>query len=345
MHKWYETEVCMKNVVISSRVRFARNLKNYCFHQKIKDEDAKILVSEIMNVKTKLEELEGMEYHSYQVNKLTENEKATKREYLTMTPLLSEKKQMTGLLISQDECVSIMINEEDHLHIQAVTSGMSMAKAFERAEKIDDLMSEKFEYAFDEKFGYLTSSPLNVGTGLKASYLLYLPALTMAGKISKLAEEIEKYGVKMRGIFGEASENLGSVYEFSNKRSLGMNENEIIENLTQVVKQAVIQEKKRREYLLTVSGDDIEDKVFRSYGVLKYAKRLNMTDALTLLSQLKFGYDTDLIKLNTSKTLLQLMLEIQPATLQRIIGKNLESKELEYHRAEYLNRELPELML
>ena len=344
MQKWYETEVSMKNVVISSRVRFARNLKNYCFHQKLKDEDAKLLVSEIMNIKNELEELDGMEYHSFQVNKLTDIEKSSKIEYQMMTPILSEKKQATGLLLSQDESMSIMVNEEDHIRIQAVTYGMSMTKALERAEKMDDFISEKFEYAFDEKFGYLTSSPFHVGTGLKASYLLFLPALTMAGKIQKLAEEIEKYGVIMQGIFGEASENLGNIYEFSSKKTLGMNEKEIIENLTQVVKQAVIQEKKRREYLLTVNGDDIEDKVYRSYGVLKYAKRLNMTDALTLLSQLKFGFDTELIKLKTTKTLLQMMLEIQPANLQRIIGKNLGSKELDYYRAEYLNRELPELM-
>ena len=345
MQKWYETEVDKKNVVISSRIRLARNLKNYCFQEKLKDEDAQELVSEIMSIKNDLEKSEGIEYNSFQVNKLADLEKASMAEYHMISPLLSGKKQSTGLLSSQDQGMSIMINEEDHIRIQAVSSGMSMKKALERAEKIDDIISEKFEYAFDDKFGYLTSSPANVGTGLRASYLLFLPALTMAGKIQKLSDEIEKYGAVIRGVYGEGKDHLGNIYQISNKKTLGSKESEIVESLTHIVKQAVEQEKKRREYLLTVNGDEIEDKVYRSYGVLKYAKRLNTMDAMTLLAQLKLGVDTDLIKLKEEKNIFQMMLEIQPANLQKIIGKSIASNERDFYRAEYLNHALPELIL
>lgn len=344
MQKWYETEVDKKNVVISSRVRLARNLKNYCFDEKLKDKDAIELVSEIMSIENDLQKSEEKEYNSIEVNKLTDLEKTSMVEYHMMSPLLSEKKQRTGLLVSKDHGISIMINEEDHIRIQSVSSGMNMKKALERAEKIDDIISEKFEYAFDDKFGYLTSSPTNVGTGLRASYMLFLPALTMAGKIQKLADEVGKYGAQLSGIYGGETEHLGNIYQISNQKTLGSQENDIIDSLTQIVKQAVIQEKKRREYLLTVNGDEIEDKVFRSYGVLKYAKRLNTMDAMTLLAQLKLGVDTDIIRLKQDKNIFQMMMEIQPANLQKIIGKNIGSNERDFYRAEYINKALPELI-
>jgi protein arginine kinase len=260
-----------------------------------------------------------------------------------ISPLLAQKEVNTGLIVSEDESVSIMINEEDHLHIQAVYAGMNMSKALEEAMKVDDYFSDQFGYAFDDRYGYLTSCPTNVGTGLRASYIMFLPALSMGGKMEKLSEEISKYGAQIRSIYGEGSKNFGHMYIISNKTSLGRSETEIIDNLDQIVTQAMNQERKRREYILTVNSEEIEDKVFRSYGVLKYAKKVSTSDAMLMLSQLKFGSDANVIQFSEECNLTKLMMEITPANFQKIMGKTINRTERDRFRAEYLNQKLPNL--
>lgn len=343
MQKWYETKVEESDVVISSRVRLARNLKKYCFHDKLTDTAANDLVTEILSISEELELDEQTKLVAHQVNKLTDTDKASMVEWHKISPMLAEKKQSTGLLISEDESISIMINEKDHIRIQAISGGLNMMQALSRANQLDDLLSEKIEYAFDDKYGYLTTNSTNVGTGLRASCMLFLPALTMAGKIQQLSDEIGKFGAQIRGIYGDGTKSFGNIYQISNQKTLGCQESEIIENLTQIVKQAIVQERKRREYLLTMNAEDIEDKVFRSYGVLKYAKKLSTVDAMTLLAQLKLGLDTQLLELQEEQNIYKLMMEIQPANLQKIIGKNIGSVERDHYRADYINSKLSEL--
>lgn len=343
MQKWYEEKIEDSDVVISSRVRLARNLKKYCFQGKLRDEDAAKLVSEVTGISHDLKVENDLNLKSYQVNTLTDLEKASMVEWHMISPMLAENRQSTGLLVSEDESLSIMINEEDHIRIQSISGGLNMNQVWNKANQLDDILSEKFEYAFDDKYGYLTTSPTNVGTGLRASIMLFLPALTMAGKIQHLADEVGKYGAQIRGIYGDGSKSLGNIYQISNQKTLGCQENDILDNLTQIVKQAIVQERKRREYLVTVNNDEIEDKVYRSYGVLKYAKKLSTVDAMTLLAQLKLGIDTQLIELKHELNIFQLMMEIQPANLQKIFGKNIGSTERDHYRAEYVNRKLPEI--
>jgi protein arginine kinase len=210
--------------------------------------------------------------------------------------------------------------------------------------KVDDYFSDRLGYAFDDRYGYLTSCPTNVGTGLRASYIMFLPALSMGGKVEKLSEEIIKYGAQIRNIFGEGTKSYGHLFQISNKTSLGRSEGEIIDNLDQIVTQSMNQERKRREYILTVNSEEIEDKVYRSYGVLKYAKKVSTADAMLMLSQLKLGKDSDLIKFREECNLHQLMMEITPANFQKIIGKTINRSERDRYRAEYLNKKLPELV-
>lgn len=344
MQKWYENQSKDSDVILSSRIRLARNLKGSFFPERMEQAAAKEVVDSVLAVTQDLGQKEKKKFYPCRVNGLRDLDKASLVEGQIISPLLAQREIETGLILSEDEKISIMINEEDHLHIQTVYGGMNMVRALEDAMKVDDFFSDRFGYAFDDRYGYLTSCPTNVGTGLRATYLLFLPALSMAGKLEKLAEEISKYGVQIRSIYGEGLKSYGHMYQISNKTSLGRSESEIIDNLDQIVEQAMNQERKRREYILTVNHEEIEDKVYRSYGVLKYAKKVSTADAVLMLSQLKFGVDSNLIEFREDCNLAQLMMEVMPANFQKIMGKTINRSERDHHRAEYLNKKLPELV-
>jgi protein arginine kinase len=343
MLKWYNEAAKNSDVVISSRIRLARNLRKYPFSIKLSDEQAKELVEEIKEAGSTLEIQTKDTYNSSNVNTLSEIDKTAMVERHIISPLLTAKKQSTGLILSENEKISIMINEEDHLRIQSVTGGMNINEAFRNANKIDDITSGIFEYAFHEKYGYLTSCPTNVGTGLRASYMVFLPALTAADRVGKLTEELGKYGIALRGTYGEATKSVGSLYQISNQKTLGSTEREIIDGLNRIVEQVMKQERRQREYILTNSYDEIEDKVHRSYGILRYAKQLSSADAMTLLAQLKLGIDLNLIKIDKEFNVHELMMEIQPGNLQSQLDKNIGTLQRDKIRTDYIRGKLPEI--
>lgn len=341
MLKWYEQIVPDSDVVISSRIRLARNLENYPFPYKLDDEHADELVDEVKQITPSLSKRENRRFYSCNISTLSEIDKTAMVERHIVSPLLAEKKQATGLILSEDETVSIMINEEDHVRIQAIVGGMNLEQAYEEADKTDNIAYEKLHFAYDEKYGYLTACPTNVGTGMRASCMVFLPALSSARMIQRLIEEVGKYGVTIRGIYGEGTKSLGNIYQISNQKTMGNSEREIIDNLNRIVMQVVKQERKRREYMLSVNADDIEDQVFRSYGILKYARQISSNDAMTLLSQLKFGMDCELIKFDKEFNIHKLMMGVQPGSLQWSLGKNVGSITRDQSRAEYIRKELP----
>lgn len=343
MNKWYEEQSADSDVVISSRIRLARNIKGFYFQERMNRESAIQLVNKVTGLTKDLELKEDQKFYHCSINKLRDIDKASMVEWHIISPLLAEKELETGLIVSEDEGISVMVNEEDHLRIQAIACGMNMEKAFLDADRIDDYFSEQLGYAYDDRYGYLTSCPTNVGTGLRASYMVFLPALNIAGKIEKLAEEIGRYGAQIRGIYGEGTKGLGHIFQISNKTTLGRSEKEIIDNLEKLVDQVVFQERKRREYLINMNSDEIEDKVYRSYGVLKYAKKINTVDALMMLSQLKLGMDAGLMKLSEPLNIHKLMMEITPANLQKSLGKSIGRTERDRYRAEYISKKLPQL--
>ncbi|MDF2543996.1 MAG: putative ATP:guanido phosphotransferase Hore [Herbinix sp.] len=344
MLKWYEQNAADGDVVISSRVRLARNLSKYPFPSKLTDEQADELVDEVKEVTSSLTENQNRKFYSCSVSTLSDIDKTAMVERHIVSPLLAEKKQVTGLILSEDETISIMINEEDHIRIQAIVGGMNLEQAYEEANRIDDMTNEKLSFSYDEKYGYLTACPTNVGTGMRASYMVFLPALSSARMMQKLMEEVSKYGVTIRGIYGEGTKSLGSIYQISNQKTLGISEREILENLNRIVVQVVKQERKRREYMLSVSADEIEDQVYRTYGVLKYSRQISSTDAMTLLSQLKFGADCGLIKFDREFNVHQLMMGVQPGSLQWKLGKNVGSVSRDRSRADYIRKELPDII-
>ena len=343
MYKWFEALGENEDIVIASGVRLSRNLEKYPFSKKISDSDAIHMVEEVLKeFETYADEEFG--YIECNLGELSEIEKFAMVERQILSKEIAVKKQCSGLVMSEDESTSILINEEDHLKIQSLAGGANMQKAYEKASEVDDYASESLEMAFSEKYGYLTSSPSNVGTGLRASYLMFLPALGGANKINRLSEEVMKYGVGLKGVYGDGAEGVGHIYELYNEKTLGSTEAELLENLRGIMEQVAAQERKRREYLLANNYDEIEDQVFRSYGVLKYAKQMNSKDAMTLLSQIKFGADVGIIQFEKPLNIYKMIMEVQPYSLQCRSGKYVGSKVRDKLRAQYLGANLSEVI-
>lgn len=343
--KWYMRPNSYDDVVISSNVRLARNLADFDYRDKISNDDAATLVERVRALTQELAGRECTEYYSCNVNKLPEAEKASLVELHAITPELAEKKQPTGLIISEDESVSIMINEEDHIRISVNVAGNDIRSAYKTADRIDDYIDGELQYAFSDRYGYLTTCMSDVGTGLKTGYVLSLPALTMSGKLGAIRDELGKFGAVMRDIYSDNGKNPAFMYEVYNRKTLGMSEQDIIENLEQIVNQIVTLERKRRGAWAQNEHDELEDKIFRSYGVLRHTKLITCKDALMLLAQLKLGLDTGLINLNgTGADLSRLMIEIQPAALCKFFRCGNDERELNKARARLLNERIPSLI-
>lgn len=341
MPKWYEESGNSSDVVISTKVRLSRNLKKYPFSPKLSDEEAQQLVEEVTELCTNKDILEG-DTLSCKIHEMSETNRIALAEKQILSLAMMKKKQYSGLLMRKDESAGIMVNEEDHIRIQTVMAGMNSAEVYKRANRIEDNLFDSFDVAFDEKYGYLTSSPTNVGTGLRVSYTMFLPALSAAGKINTLVSEISKYGVTLRGLFGDEEQNYGDIFMVTNQRTLGCSEQEILENLNILVLEIIKQERIRREYVLTRNYNIIEDQVYRAYGILKYTKQIDCKDAITLLSRIMLGVDTGIIRLK-EENLYEMIMNVQPNVLQAKIGKSVGSITRERLRAEYINQNLPEL--
>lgn len=342
--KWYMQPADYDDVVVSSRIRLARNLADYDFQEKLGDEAALKMIEKIRSLTPEITGREGMEFYSCVLTNLTGIQKNTLVESHSISPALVSKKQPTGLILSEDESVSIMINEEDHLRIQVVMAGRDLRETYKAADRIDDYLDSRLSYSYSDRYGYLTSCLTNVGTGLRASYMMFLPGLTVSGKLQQLINEVAKYGIAIRGMYGEGTKSAGFLYQVSNQKTLGENEQDIMENLDQIVNQIVAMEHKSRSEWMEKEHDEIEDKVFRSYGVLRYTKSITAKDAMMLLAQLKLGSDMGIIRFNgNGSDIHRLMLEIQPASLQNAAKKTMEKAERDHARAQYLNTHLPNL--
>ncbi|RKJ19482.1 ATP--guanido phosphotransferase, partial [Butyricicoccus sp. 1XD8-22] len=209
-----------------------------------------------------------------------------------ISPRLAEHATHGAVLLSDQEDISIMINEEDHIRIQCLFPGLQISEALERANVIDNILEERIDYAFDEKLGYLTSCPTNVGTGLRASVMVHLPALILTHQMNRIIPAINQLGLVVRGIYGEGSEALGNIFQISNQITLGKSEEDIIGDLISVVQQIVAQERAAREALVKTSSIQLENKVFRSYGILANSRIIETKEASECLSDVRLGIDT-----------------------------------------------------
>ena len=329
MLRWFEENGRESDVVISSRVRLARNIRDYNFSLKLTDDDARKMVNDLTAEIGKLEAVK--DYSSYDFARLDDYQKMAMKERHVISDFLLGQKVAAGF-VSKEEDVSIMLNEEDHIRIQAYASGMNMEKAFELADKMDD-----------EKYGYLTTCPSNVGTGMRASYMLHLPALSSNNRISGLAAEVGRFGLVMRGVLGDSSRSYGDIYQLSNQITLGISEKEIIDNLSHIANQIISQERAlRRQYVINRKLSAL-DAVYRSYGVLRYARKMSLKDAMLLLSQVRLGLAQGLIMTDSENEfcVYQLMIGIQPANLALMNENELSEEELEEYRAKFIRDNLP----
>lgn len=345
--KWYEQEGNHhQGVIISSRIRMARNLKDLPFPLRANSEQAKKSVAMVSDALKHQQEGMGFIYEELDMTQINHIDKIAMMEMHIISPNFVKKQMPSSLILSDDQAVSIMVNEEDHIRMQSMAVGMDLELAMERADTIDDLLEASLDYAFDEKLGYLTACPTNLGTGLRASYMIHVPALETTGKLQLLLEAIGKFGLTVRGIYGEGSDAQGSLFQISNQVSMGLSEKEIIDNLTSVTKQIVEQELMVRNKLLKERRHRFEDAIYRSYGIISYARMISSKEAMTMLSDLKLGIELGIIKTENNEriNIYNLMSKIQPANLQLMHSRHLSSDERDMARAEYLRGNLPKVL-
>ena len=339
MSKWYESEKCENGIIISSRVRLARNLKKYNFYNKLANSEAEKMINDVKNSILEGRTAFGQQFKYAAVNSMDQNEKFAMVEKHIISPELMKSNKPCAVLYKDDETISIMLNEEDHIRIQAISPGDNIEEAFDIADKIDNLIEESVEFAFSEKYGYVTSCPTNVGTGLRASYMMHLPELERTGQIRNVIQAISKFGITVRGIYGEGSEAMGSIYQVSNQVTLGQSENEIINNLKKVAAIIVQREIELQKKVYESNRDDIEDKIWRSYGILKTARKISGKEAMQLISNLMEGRSMGIEKLpKCSIGFVELMINIQPAGLQLLNNREMLPSERDKYRAEYIRK-------
>ncbi len=345
--KWYEKEGENCNgVIISSRIRLARNLENYLFPNSLLESQAIKMIGDVRGAIFSDSVMDQNYFEEIKMETIKQVDKMAMMERHVISPLFLGVKKPNTLILSKDESISIMVNEEDHIRIQSMEIGMNLAQALEHANKVDDLLEEKLNYAFDGKLGYLTACPTNLGTGLRASYMIHVPALETTGQLKFLLDAIGKFGLTVRGMYGEGSEAQGSIFQISNQLTLGLNEQEIMDNLTTVTKQIVEQELIVRNKFLNERRLEFEDAIYRSYGLLCHARVLSAKECMTLLSDIKLGIEIGLFKSQSEHkiNIFELMTRIQPANLQKIEMKHLSLKDRDVARASYIRENIVKLV-
>jgi len=337
---WMNVEGPESDIVLTSRIRLARNLKEYSFPTIFSNDESNEIIQRIdQNFANMYIDQVGKLEMLY-MDQLQPLQKRVLVEKHLVSPHLAEDSTNGGCLLSENEEVSIMVNEEDHIRIQCIFPGLQLDRALSLANEIDNRLEQQLDYAYDEKWGYLTSCPTNVGTGMRASVMMHLPGLILTQQMNRIVPAINQLGLVVRGIYGEGSEALGNIFQISNQTTLGKSEMDIVEDLTSVVKQIISQERSAREALAKTSGIQLEDRVFRSYGVLANSRIIESKEAARCLSDVRLGIDMGYIK-NVSKNILnELMIITQPGFLQQYAGGPLRPFDRDVRRATLIRERL-----
>jgi protein arginine kinase len=330
LSRWMTGSGPETDIVISSRVRAARNLKGHPFPCLASDQDNGAVLEKMTAARSGKQEFN--EFSFWATFDLSALEKQALVEKHLISPSLARDSRHGALLLREDEAVSIMINEEDHLRIQSILPGLQLEEAWREAGFYDDLLESELEYAFDERFGYLTACPTNIGTGLRASVMLHLPALIMNKQINRFLGALSQVGLTVRGLYGEGTEIIGNLVQVSNQVTLGLTEEEIINNLYSVIRQVIEQEQNVRQALLDKKRASLADKAFRALGILKYARIMSSQEAIQLISDLRLGYDLGLIKEVDHRVLNELLVLIRPGCLQLLANRELNKNERNLER-------------
>lgn len=317
----------VSDTVLSCRVRLARNLAGLPFPQNMTAAQFKALVAQVNDAINT-----NKDFLLMRMAELPGRERRLLVERHLVSPDLV-KCEEAAALINKDETISIMVGEEDHLRIQAMLPGMQLEQADTLSMSVDALLSKKIPYAFDEELGYLTACPTNIGSGMRASVMLHLPALALTGQTEELLSNITKLGYAVRGIYGEGSKAPGHIYQISNQMTLGTLEEDIIGNLIATVNGVIEHERGVRDSLLHNNRLEVEDLVYRSLGVLRYARRLDTREAMEHLSNLKLGAGVGLLKKDAQQRLNKLLTDVQSASLEQRSGADMSEKQRDEARA------------
>lgn len=334
---WYK-ENNDDDIVISTRIRLARNLEKYPFPNAITSQQAKQAIGEIENSIINSNTTLSGEFNVYHIGEISDIERQILAEKHLISPDMLTKPH-GSVMISKDDSMSIMLMEEDHIRLQIILGGFKLGEAYQTASRVDDVIDEQVKYAFDADFGYLTSCPTNTGTGLRASVMMHLPALTMTDNMSRIISSAGNLGIAVRGLYGEGSKAYGCLYQISNQVTLGLSEKEIIEKVKNIVNQIAEHEKQARKMLLENNRLYLEDRVSRAYGTLKYAKMISSNEAKALISDVILGKNMGILN-DINQNLIELMILCEPASVGAESKNKLSPEERDKKRAEIIGEKL-----
>jgi protein arginine kinase len=341
--EWLKGKGPSNDVVISSRVRLARNLTGYVFSEYIQDSMAERLIA---HVRKAIEESNYLKHHLFFTHKdiTTLDKEVLKERHLISGELVQSKKPL-GICFTPDEIVSIMINEEDHLRMQVLQSGFNLVEALRLVEVIDAELSAELDFAFSPMLGFLTACPTNIGTGLRASCMLHLPALVMTKQINKVLQALSKMNIAVRGLYGEGTQATGNFFQFSNQTTLGRQEEQIVNDFEKLVKQVIEHEQEARLALSNKRMNKLADQIWRSLGILRSARIISSSETNSLLSLVRLGCDLGIVKDLHKDKLNELFIISQPAHLQKIFTATLPVEERDAKRAALLRDKLKDVSL
>ena len=334
MKKWYESDGERSDVVISTRIRLARNLNGYPFPHLMSQAQMKEVNEKVRDALIGGNTALRDRFRYIEAEKLSPVELASLAGRHLISPEFAGKPDGRAILLMDDESVCIMLNEEDHVRIQVMGSGMQLEKAYDMADKIDSILDETLNFAFDEELGYLTYCPTNLGTGMRASLMLHLPASEADGTLRRIAASLGKVGATIRGSYGEGSQSTGAMYQISNQVTLGISEKDTVSNLTDIANQIISLEKKSRGQLM--SSESYQDTVWRALGILKTARVMSSSEFASLYSALRVGVAEGLVKGMTLGQLSEAYESVQPARLMEQYGENMNATQRDKKRAEIL---------
>ncbi|PYL16033.1 MAG: protein arginine kinase [Verrucomicrobia bacterium] len=336
--EWLRGEGPHHQIVISSRVRFARNLRDRAFPGWAKKAERTAILDLI---RPRVEELAEMQ-DSF--SELLQDLSALEKQVLVERHLISREHAAKGVgsavVMNRRQTLSIMINEEDHLRMQSIRSGLQLKQAFKLVDKVDSALESKLEFAYDQRLGYLTACPTNVGTGMRASAMLHLPGLVLSELINQVIQAVSKIGLAVRGLYGEGTEAMGNLFQISNQTTLGEKEDEIVSRLTKVIETIIGKEHDARQVLIQKKSNTLWDQIGRAYGVLTYAHAMSSKEALNLLSIIKLGVDLGTFPEDRRLPIDELFIDTQPAHLQKTSQQKLNAEERDHLRAQIIRERL-----
>ena len=336
MSSWYRDKAT-EGIVVSSRIRLARNLKDLPFPSRMTDSQLETLKEKVKNAISDSNTPFSVNIKYLDMSSIPEAQIMAMVERHVISPEFANKGKKGAIILSDDESISIMIGEEDHIRIQVIVSGLNLEKAYDIAEQIDSLLYSKLSFAFDKDLGFLTECPTNLGTGLRASVMLHLPVCESNGEIQRLAETVGKIGFTVRGMYGEGSKSEAGLYQVSNQITLGLTEKNAIDNLKIITNQLIEKEKNSRTQLDNLN---VEDMCFRALGTLKYARSINTKETMNLLSAIKLGVDMGIIKEDINP--IELLIESGPYMLMTQKGE-MNPKERDIVRATNIREKLADI--